>query len=331
MRATQILIPVLICALLNSIPVSAHAEDARAEDVLRAMVRVEAEIPPEARTASFLGTEREGNGVVIDGGGLVLTIGYVILEAMAVSVVDADGNRVPAEVVAYDYDTGFGLLRALSPLAATPMRIGDSDALKATDKVLVVGAGGPKAVGGAFVVVRDKFAGYWEYLLDKAIFTAPVFDDWAGAALVGRDGRLVGIGSLYIDDTAPDDRSLPGNMFVPINLLKPILGDLLADGRAAGPPRPWMGLFTRDIAGHVVVVSVIPDGPGQAAGVVEGEIIQAVAGEEVHDMADLFRKVWSVGSAGVEVPLTVQSEAGSRQVLLKSADRYDYLRLDPSY
>jgi S1-C subfamily serine protease len=278
-----------------------------------------------------LGTERHGNGIVIDDNGLVLTIGYIILEAVAVSVVDADGNRVPAAIIAYDYDTGFGLVRAASSLAATPIRLGDSGAIKATDRVMVVSAGGAANVAGAFVVTRDVFAGYWEYLLDQAIFTAPVYEDWAGAALVGPDGKLLGVGSLYIEDTAADERTLPGNMFVPINLLKPILSDLLADGRAAGPPRPWMGLFTRDIAGHVVVISVIPEGPGKAASMVAGEVIDAVAGEAVVDMADLFRKVWKLGSAGVDVPLTVNSEAGSRRVVVKSVDRYEYLRLDPTY
>lgn len=331
MFRTHISVFLLICSALFIDTGFAIAQTTEAQDVLRAVVRVEAEVPREARTAAFLGTEREGNGVVIDDRGLVLTIGYLILEAMAATVVDAEGNRVPADIVAYDYDTGFGLVRAMSPLAATPIRLGDSAALMETDPVLIVGAGGASAVVGAVVVARDRFAGYWEYLLDAAIFTAPVHDDWAGAALVGPDGRLVGIGSLYVEDAAQDERTFPGNMFVPIDLLKPILGDLLTDGRAAGPPRPWMGLFTRDIAGHVVVVSVIPDGPGEAAGIAAGEVIDAVAGEPIHDMADLFRKVWRLGRAGVDIPLSIKSEAGRRRVIVKSADRYNYLRLDPSY
>ena len=331
MRTFYVFTLTVVCLAVLDTAAVKRAQATETEDVLRAIVTIYAEIPADARTAAFRGTERHGNGIVIDDNGLVLTIGYLILEAMAVSVVDADGNRVPAEIIAYDYDTGFGLVRAASALAATPIRLGDSGAIKATDRVMVVGAGGAAKVAGAFVVTRDVFAGYWEYLLDQAIFTAPVYEDWAGAALVGPAGKLLGVGSLYIEDTAADERTLPGNMFVPINLLKPILGDLLADGRAAGPPRPWMGLFTRDIAGHVVVVSVIPEGPGEAAGVVAGEVIDAVAGEAVVDMADLFRKVWKLGSAGVDVPLTVNSETGSRHVVVKSVDRYEYLRLDPSY
>ncbi len=309
----------------------AAAQESAAEDILRALVRIEAEVPSDARTARFLGTERSANGVVIDSNGLVLTIGYIILEAMSATVTDAEGNRVPADILAYDYDTGFGLVRAVAPLDVTPIRLGDSDALAATDQVLILGHGGPEAALGAFVVVRDTFAGYWEYLLEKAIFTSPPHPEWAGAALVGSDGRLLGIGSLFIQDTAPDSRDLPGNMFVPINLLKPILGDLLEGGRSAGAPRPWMGLFTREMGDHVVVVSVIPEGPGETAGVTEGDIITEVSGQDVYDMADLFRKVWALGDAGVDVPLTLQTEEGVRKVVLKSSDRYEYLRLDPTY
>ena len=294
-------------------------------------MRVEAEIPSDARTARFLGTERAANGVVIDGNGLILTIGYIILEAMSATITDADGHQVPAEILAYDYNTGFGLLRAVEPIDATPLRFGDSDALTATDQVLILGHGGPEAALGAFVVVRDTFAGYWEYLLEEAIFTAPPHREWAGAALVGPEGRLLGIGSLFIEDTAPDGRDLPGNMFIPINLLKPILGELLENGRSAEAPRPWMGLFTREMGDHVVVVSVIPDGPGETAGISEGDIITEVSGDNVSGMADLFRKVWGLGTAGVDVPLTLQTEAGIRSVVLKSSDRYQYLRLDPTY
>lgn len=309
----------------------ASAQSISTNDVFRALVQIEAEIPSDARTARSLGRQRGASGVVIDGHGLVLTIGYIILEAMSATVTDADGKRVPADILAYDYDTGFGLLRALGPIGATPMRFGDSDSLAATDNVLVVGAGAPPAITPVFVAGRESFAGYWEYLLDEAIFTAPVHPDWAGTALVGSDGRLLGIGSLYIDDVAPDMRRLPGNMFVPINLLKPILGDLLEFGRSSGPARPWLGLFTRDVGGQVIVVWVIPDGPGHRAGVDTGDVIMRVAGAEVDDMEDLFRKVWALGDAGVDVPLTIKNDAGTRRIILRSGDRYDYLRLNPTY
>ena len=309
----------------------AAAQDTAVSDILRAVVQIDAEIPSDARTARFLGTSRSANGVVIDDNGLILTIGYIILEAMSATVTDANGQSVPADVLAYDYDTGFGLLRAVAPIAAQPLRLGDSDALSATDQVLILAHGGAESAAAAFVVVRDTYAGYWEYLLEDAIFTSPPHPEWAGAALVGSDGRLLGIGSLFIEDTAPDSRSLPGNMFVPINLLKPIMGDLLDGGRAAGAPRPWMGLFTREMGDHVVVVSVIPEGPGETAGITEGDIITKVSGQNVHGMADLFRKVWALGSAGVDVPLTLQTESGARKVVLKSSDRYNYLQLNPTY
>lgn len=315
----------LLCAA--AAPAAAQRE-AAVEDVLGAVVRVAAEIPADARTARFLGAEREANGVVIDDRGLVLTIGYIILEAMAATVRDSTGAVVPADVLAYDYDTGFGLVRARAPLAAQPMRLGDSGALAAGAPVLVVGAG---ATAPAFVAARREFAGYWEYLLDDAIFTAPPFPDWAGAALVGADGRLVGVGSLFLRAVASRRGVAPANMFVPIDALKPILGDMLETGRGPGPARPWMGMFTRDTGDGVAVTRVVPDGPAAEAGIVAGEIVAGVGGRDVAGMADLFRKVWALGDAGVDVPLDLTGPNGARSVTLRSADRYDYLKMNPSF
>ena len=305
----------------------AGAQGPAVEDVLSALVRVEAEIPADARTARFLGTEREANGVVIDDRGLVLTIGYIVLEAMAARVRDSDGVVVPAEIVAYDYDTGFGLVRAQAPLAVTPMRLGESGALAARDRVLVVGA---EAAAPAFVAARRVFAGYWEYLLEDAIFTAPAFPDWAGAALVDSSGRLVGIGSLYVR-RAEAGRGVPSNVFVPIDALKPILADMLETGRGPGPARPWLGMFARDASGGVTVVRVVPDGPASEAGIAVGERVDKVNGRTVSGLADLYRKVWALGDAGVDVPLEVTGRNGARRVVVRSADRYDYLRIDPTF
>ena len=322
-------VPLIVLSLAATAVPGARAVEV--EQVLGALVRVEAEIPSDARTAAFLGTRREASGVVIDDAGLVLTIGYIILEAMSATVTDADGLEVPADVVAYDYDSGFGLLRATRPIAGAPLALGDSDSLRADDPALVVAAGGPAAVLPVRVTRRDPFAGYWEYLLESGIYTAPAHPLWSGAALVGADGRVLGIGSLYLEDAGPGGAAQPGNLFVPIDLLKPILGDLLAQGRRTAPPRPWMGLFTRDIGSHVVVMRVIDDGPGARAGVEEGDVIAEVDGRAVADMADLFRKVWALGAAGVEVPLTVARGPARQRIVLRSSDRYRYLKLDPSY
>ena len=306
----------------------AAADELAVDAVLGALVRVTAEIPSDARTARFLGTEREATGVVIDDSGLAVTIGYTVMEAMAATVTDSAGTTVPAEIVAYDYDTGFGLVRALAPISAAPMRFGDSGAVEYADRVLIAAVG---SAAPAVVAARREFAGYWEYLLEDAIFTAPAFADWAGAALVGPDGRLLGVGSLFLRRTAPDGRVMPVNMFVPIDALKPILGDLLETGRGPGPPRPWMGMFTRDIGGEVVVTRVLSGGPADAAGVMAGEIVRKVAGSEVSGMADLFRSVWALGAAGVEAPLELAGRRGARNVTVRTADRYDYLKMNPSF
>ncbi len=299
-------------------------------DLFAAVVGIEAQVPAQARTAETLGTERSGSGVVIDADGLVLTIGYLILEAGSVEIVAGD-RRVPGAVVAYDYDTGFGLVRAAVPLDVEPMKLGDSAALGENDVVLVAGHGGPEVAQRAMVVARREFAGYWEYLLDDTIFTAPPYRGFGGAALIGPDGKLLGIGSLVVGDAIAGDSSVPGNMFVPIDLLKPILGDMLVDGHGPGPPRPWLGMFTEELRGHVFVARVAPNGPAAEAGIGTGDIVLAVGGKPVATLAELFRGVWALGAAGVEVPLTMLQGSAVREVAVRSADRYDYLRLKPDY
>jgi S1-C subfamily serine protease len=295
------------------------------------VIRLEAEMPADARTAGTLGTKRQGNGVVIDDSGLVLTIGYLVLEAMAVTVFDGDGRPVQAAVLAYDWDSGFGLVRAAGPLGVKPIALGDSDALKVKQPALVVGHGGADGSQGAYVVGRREFAGYWEYLLDDAIFTSPPHPHWAGAALVGPDGKLYGIGSLFVADALRGERILPGNMFVPINRLKPILADLLSDGRPRGPPKPWLGLYTGESHGKLVITRVAEDGPAARAGVAAGDVLVGVGREPVTSIADFYRKVWASGQAGVEVPLRLKRDDEPRTIAVKSIDRSRFLRLKPTY
>ena len=303
---------------------------------LDAVVGVRAVIPDDARTAGILGTQRAGSGIVIGEDGLVLTIGYLIMESISAELVlagDSGETSVPAEYVAYDFETGFGLLRALAPLEIEPMALGDSGGLTVDSQVLVAGSSGlgQQKVIGAVVVSRREFAGYWEYLLPDAIFTAPPHLEFGGAALVGRDGRLLGVGSLIVGDAAGPERRVPGNMFVPIDALKPILSDLVAEGRSKLPRRPWLGISSEEDRGRLFVTRVSPEGPAAKAGLARDDIIMGVAGDRVAGQADFYRKVWALGAAGIEVPLTVLGREGLREVTVISADRYDHLKLNPSY
>ena len=327
----------LVLAVCVCVSVGVNRADAAesvaesAQDVLSAVVRLSAAIPPDARTAETLGTTRHGNGVVIDGDGLVLTIGYLILEAMSVIVEGADHKPILANVVAYDHETGFGLVRAVQSLPLKPLRLGRSSDLKAGDPVLAVSSSGIQGTRPVSVASRREFTGYWEYLLESAIFTTPPHPNWSGAALIGRDGRLLGIGSLLVPDATADDPPGPGNMFVPIDLLKPILADLLADGRAQRHAKPWLGMITVENLGQLAVARVAPDGPAYKAGVQAGDIVVRVAGKNVATLSDLFRTIWDLGHAGTNVPLTVMREGSLRDIVVVSGDRYDYLRLEQSY
>jgi S1-C subfamily serine protease len=296
------------------------------DEVLAAVVGVSAEVPADARSAATLGTQRAGNGVVIDSDGLVLTIGYLIMEASRTTITAADGRTVPADLVGYDYETGFGLLRAREKLGVKPLELGSAAALEEKTPVLVAGFGGREAVHGARVVSRREFAGYWEYLLDDAIFTAPIYERFGGAALIDGEGKLVGIGSLAVGDAVGPDPLVPGNMFVPIDILKPILADLLEKGRPSKPPKPWIGVITREAGGRLYVIDVSADGPAARAGLKRGDILLSVAGKAINSQADFYKKMWATGDAGTPIELSILQDGEIKTVVVKSIDRYDWMK-----
>ncbi|HAA93224.1 MAG TPA: hypothetical protein DCE33_12310 [Rhodospirillaceae bacterium] len=298
------------------------------DQAVQAVVRVEAKIPPDARTVGGLGTERDGHGVVIDDKGLILTIGYLVLEADQISVTAAGGKPVPASHVAYDHNTGFGLIRAIKPLGVKPIKFGDSDRVKIDQLLLVAGHGGGFNASPARLVSRRDFAGYWEYLLEKALFTAPPFDAFGGASLIDDKGRLVGIGSLVVPNAANPETVSPGNMFVPINALKPILGDLLAGQLPPGRNRPWIGIHSTVLQGRLFVSNVSKGGPSDKAGVKDGDLIISVAGQPIKSQMDFYRKLWKIGSAGSRVPLTILTrQSGVKKITVDSINRYQWLKM----
>jgi S1-C subfamily serine protease len=295
------------------------------EAALDSMVLLRAEIPEDAFTAAILGTERVGNGVVIRDDGLVLTIGYLITEASGVWLTTNSGTVVAGYPLAYDQPTGFGLVQPLGRLGVGALRRGSAAACRVGEQVVVAGHGGLAHALKARVFAKREFAGYWEYVLDEAVFTAPAHPQWGGAAVIGGDGRLLGIGSLLVQEQV-DDRTIQGNMIVPIDLLEPILDDMVALGRANRPPRPWLGMYTTAVRGHLVVAGLAPGGPAERAAVQVGDLVLEVAGERVSELAELFRKVWRLGPVGTEVPLTLAREGSVRRVQLRSADRQDFLK-----
>jgi len=301
---------------------------ARTMDAL-SVVLLRATAPKDARSSSTLGVERSGSGIVIDDTGLILTIGYLIVEADGIEIVPADGKAIPATVVGYDHATGFGLVRATLPLSIKPIEFGDSAALPERDPVLIAGFDG---VAPAYVVSKRPFAGFWEYLLDSAIFTAPATVNWSGAALIGRDGKLYGVGSLVVTDAIKPQTYSPGNMFVPIDLLKPILGDLIGSGKVGGPARPWLGVNTQEMqGGHLVVTRITQDSPAHKSGLKVGDIIVRLGGQPIAGQVDFYRKLWGVGPAGTQIPLSVLQGAEVRDVTVESIDRAQHLRVRTIY
>lgn len=302
-----------------------------AQRFFQSIVKVQARAVPNARSSASLGAEREGTGIVIGEDELVLTIGYLIVEADEVNLVDQRGRTLPARVVGYDHATGLGLVRAVVPIGASPMPFGDSAKLAERDPVMIVNHAGVGDVTLAYVVSKRPFAGNWEYLLDQAIYTSPPTLNWSGAALVSKDLKLVGIGSLIVREAAPGDASVPGNMFVPIDILKPILADLVKTGRRAGTSRPWLGVSADEVQGRLVVSRVSPEGPGDEAGIKVGDIILGVGGDAVRTQVEFYRKVWGRGGAGADIPLRVLQGVDVKELSVHSMDRIEYFRPKTTY
>ncbi len=296
------------------------------ERARRGLVTLRCQVPEDALTAQALGTERAGNGVVIERGGLVLTIGYLITEAEQIWITDHAGRVVPGTVAGYDQRTGFGLVQALGKLDLPPIPLGESAELAPADRVLMAGAGDADQVINALVTARREFAGYWEYVLDDAVFTAPAHPNWGGAGMLDEEGRLCGIGSLLVQQVTQGGDSIAGNMVVPIDLLKPILDDLKHFGRSRRPGRPWMGMMVQESPEGLIVGGVYTGCPADSGGVQVSDRILAVDGEAPESLADFFRRVWALGPAGTRVPLTVGREDRVLELEVETVDRNDLLK-----
>jgi S1-C subfamily serine protease len=296
---------------------------------LSALVTLRAQVPDDAFTAKTLGTERVGNAVLIRDNGLLLTIGYLITEAEDVWLTTAQGRVVPGHALAYDQVTGFGLVQALGQLGLPALELGDSSQVQVGERIVFAGAGGRSGSIAGRVVARQEFAGYWEYLLDDALYTAPAHPLWGGAAVIGPKGDIVGIGSIQLGHDPGDGRVRVLNMSVPTDMLKPILDDMLTLGRPNRPPRPWLGISATSDDGQVILIGVTGNGPAARAGLRRGDVILAVAQESLTDLASFFRAIWSLGEAGVDVPLLVMREGDRFEVSVTSGDRQRFLRSAP--
>jgi S1-C subfamily serine protease len=294
------------------------------ERALSSVVGLHSIIPPDGFTAETLGVERAGNGVLVDNG-LVLTIGYLITEAATVWLHLGDGRVAEGHALGFDQDTGFGLVQVLGKLDLPVLPIGSSAAAEIGERVVIGGAGGRTRSLAGRIAARQEFAGYWEYVLDEAIFTSPAHPNWGGTALISAQGALIGIGSLQLE-RAREGKNEHLNMVVPIDLLTPVLDDLRKFGRVNKPARPWLGLYSTEIEDKIVAVGIAPKGPAARAELKTGDVILAVKGETVSTLASFYRKVWALGQAGVEVPLTLYREGVTFDVRVNSSDRQRFLK-----
>jgi len=324
----------LAMALAGTLAAGALAQEKEkaqkeADETLSAIVRVKSRIIKDARSAETLGLQRDGSGVLIRDG-YVLTIGYLVIEAESIEVSGPDGNAVPATVAGYDHASGFGLLKLLAPFAGKPLPLGNASALEERAAAMIASHGGRDGVNLVYVVSRRPFTGSWEYLLDSAIFTYPAVMNWSGAALISAKGELLGIGSLIVNDSAGAGSQSPGNMFVPIDLLKPILAEMIATGRQKGGARPWLGMSSIEDDGHLKVLRVNSDGPAEKAGIEPGDVILALSGVKVEKLDEFYRRLWASGAPGVDVTLKVLKGAEVREIRVHTMDRLEHIRKKPT-
>jgi S1-C subfamily serine protease len=318
-------------ASLGEWKVSAAIQPKRADytfdldTALTSVVGLRAIVPDDAFTAETLGTERSGHGVLIRDNGLILTIGYLVTEAETIWLSLGDGRVTQAHALAYDQESGFGLVQALTPLDLPALALGRSAGVQIGDPVVVGGVGGRQRSVAARIIAKQEFAGYWEYVLDEALYTGPAHPNWGGTALIGPSGELLGIGSLQLEQERAKGASERLNMIVPIDLLKPILDDLLTHGRRRTPPRPWLGLYATEVEDRIVVVGLASRGPAQQADLRTGDIVLSVAGNDVTSLAEFFRAIWSRGKAGAAVPLTIYRDGRTFDLHVTSADRNQFM------
>ena len=294
--------------------------------ILSAVISITTHVPEEAMTAELLGTERKGHGVVIRNDGLIVTIGYLIHEAESIWIGINNDSVVPGYAIGYDYESGLGLVKPGLPLDCPSITLGRSADLRIGDPVFIAGSKGIRETIEARVIAKQEFAGRWEYVLDEAIYTAPAHPNWAGAALLDQHGRLCGIGSLLLQDVNSDNEDDLANVFVPIDTITPVIDDLCRYGRRKTPPRPWLGLFVHEDANQLLVSGVYRGCPGDKAGLIPGDVIVSVNGMAPSGLASFFRQVWSLGSAGVEVPLTIMRDGKLHNVIVRSSERNAYLK-----
>ena len=296
------------------------------ERALSSVVALRSQVPEDALTANMLGTERAGHGVVIRESGLVLTVGYLVTEADQIWLLDMNGRATPGHVLGYDQETGFGLVQALGQLDLPALELGYSEGLQVGESVILAGYGGRENSIKQRVISKREFAGYWEYVLDEGIFTAPPHPSWGGSALIDANGKLVGIGSLFVQQAMPGQERHDGNLIIPIDILRPVMEDLEKFGRRQKPPRPWLGMITTQVNSALVVAGLVSGGPADDSGVAVGDIVLGVNGKAVSELADMFRQIWSLGAAGTEIPLNLQRGNDQLDILVPSVSRYDMLK-----
>jgi S1-C subfamily serine protease len=115
-------------------------------------------------------------------------------------------------------------------------------------------------------------------------------------------------------------------MYVPINRLKPVFEELVERGRLSTPPRPWLGVHTLEHMGQLVVAGISEGGPADRAGLKRGDVLQALNGEVLDDVAEFYKRLWASGPAGTAITLRMERDNDAFEVRVRTGDRAQYYK-----
>lgn len=288
-----------------------------------AVVGIKVQVPRNRPSVLTLGPERWGSGVIFDPGGYALTVSYVLLDAGTIEVSLRDGRTVPGKLVGLDLEVGLGVLKLEGPGPWPAAVVGDSAGVRVGQATATIGVDEDNALvvtNGSVQEIR-AFAGYWEYMLDRAFVVSPYNPAFGGSSLVNQSGEVIGIASLRLGE-----RPFV-NLAIPIEKFLPGRDALIQRGRVVTrKPRPWLGLYTLPVeSGGVVIAGVSPVGPAAPAGFQRGDVVVRLNGEKVGSQEEFYTRLWET-EVGQELTLVVLRGSRFEAIRVRPADRYQFFR-----
>ena len=256
------------------------------EKALRATVGVHTHIPPNhVSNAIGLGTDRRGTGTVVSSDGLVLTIHYLLLGATKVIVTLPNGEQRDATIVGKDYSTGLGLLKIDGANHPHLEVVSSGNSVVGEDVFTVASLGSDKrCADNGMITYLGPFDAVWEFVLDRSIcVTATSLNlGLPGGPILNRRVQVIGVSYLNFTDPGRPILGIPGEYYLNIR------DELARHGRVSKPQRAYLGVVSYTLRDHVIIANVMPGGPGEKAGLKQGDLVLAIDGKDISERRLLY-------------------------------------------